>query len=352
MTLRISPSALRAFLECPRRWWLQSVARAARDEPAYLKGGLALDAAVQHYLAPEPPGGNGGAPVPHAQADDELRRLRAILPTPGTVHVQPKLELEDGPFTWQGTLDYLDTSSDAAVVIGDIKRVYAPHAAHTPESLEADIQAQFYAWLVWRLVDVGARPLVGRWLYYVRSNKKSHPVTCIFDRDRVDAWFESVVCPAAERMLALRVETDALQLQHDPDSCESGARCFVRASCPIFEGRMVGDENMSNLDSFIVAVNPPVVTTEPVLATTVEASPEALAMLDVDAEPDPVVALSLESERLNLPRVPAPDVPVAEVARKRKPRVQAPADAADLTDVSTEALCVELRCRGWNVALS
>jgi hypothetical protein len=268
--MKISASALKAYLACPRRYWLEYVRRAPREVPSYVTGGLSLDQAVNDYLAPPPPGGNGGQlslPFPeHA----ELTALKPLLPAPGTVMVQPELRTpapvatwglgEGGPLEVFGKLDALTPPSFERMVIIDVKRVYTKSAALDETTLLDDVQAQLYAWLVWRTY-LPAR-VFGRWTYYVRDTKKAHVVDVEFDRARVEQWTHDVVAPAVRGMLELQERLDALEIEHDPSTCADGKRCFVSNHCPLFRGPMKGEQTVelrkrNKSSKPVVEVNPP-----------------------------------------------------------------------------------------------
>lgn len=208
--------------------------------PAYVTGGSRLDNAVQDYL--QPPGGNGGQlhlPFP----DPELEVLKPHLPAPGSVQIQPHLETTcpgvEGVVIL-GKLDILTPPSFERMCILDVKRVWAKDAMHTEESLLQDVQAQLYAWLVYRAYLPAQ--VFGRWLYCVRGkNPKGIPLDVEFNKDRVDEWFQRVCVPAAQGMKALHEQATVLGVPHEPDGahCDWGRRCFVAAHCPMFKGPLV-----------------------------------------------------------------------------------------------------------------
>jgi hypothetical protein len=264
MPLKISASGLKAYLQCKRRYLLESVVRAPRDVPSYVTGGLGLDQAVNDYLLPPPPGGNGGQLALPFPEHAELAVLKPLLPEPGSVMVQPELRTP-APTSWAGDdvvvygkLDALTPPSFEKMVIIDLKRIYTRSACLTETTLLDDIQAQLYAWLVWRTY-LPAR-VFGRWVYYVRDTKRAHAVDVEFDRGRVEDWVARVVAPAARGMLELQHAASVAAVEHDPDSCNQGRRCFVSASCPLFTGPLKGENTMSEIKLRTrkkVAVNPP-----------------------------------------------------------------------------------------------
>jgi hypothetical protein len=322
--VKISASALKAYLGCKRRYFLESVRRAPREVPSYVTGGLSLDQAVNDYLAPPPPGGNGGQlslPFPeHA----ELAALKPLLPAPGTVVVQPELRTPAPP-SWAGDghevfgkLDALTPPSFERMVIIDVKRVYTKSAALTETTLLDDVQAQLYAWLVWRTY-LPAR-VFGRWTYYVRDTKRAHVVDVEFDRARVEQWTIDMVAPAVRGMLELQERLDALEIEHDPSTCADGKRCFVSRHCPLFRGPMKGEQTVelrkrNKSSKPVVEVNPPTYADEQGdLHSTSEA---AVPAAPLPAAPLPAAPLP-EDERAQSLSSAAVSPDSAEVIRRAR----------------------------------
>jgi hypothetical protein len=275
----LSPSALKAFLACRRSWWLQFSARVDRIVPPYVTAGSALDQVVQDYLT------SGAEPVHLPMGSPELAELAVLkseLPAPGSVLVQKKFTLSCPGLEvlvdiTTGGLDYLTPPNLDLMVIGDLKRIWHKDAAMTPDQLAANEQAQMYAWLVWQVYNPAE--IIWNWTYCVRETRnattgavtrkaKAFCVTVKADRAKVEAWFASVVLPAARAMLEIRDSARAAEaVEHDPTSCEEGARCFVRHHCPLYQGPVRGEQhNMVDLSRFKTNKSSPV----PPLAQAVE----------------------------------------------------------------------------------
>ena len=300
--MKISPSALKAYLQCPRRYFLESVVRAPRDVPSYVTGGLALDQAVNDYLYVPPPGGNGGQLSLPFPLDPEFAVVKPLLPEPGTVLSQPELRTPvppswglEGTHEVYGKLDALTPPSFDRMVIIDMKRIYTRSACLDETTLLDDVQAQLYAWLVWRTY-LPAR-VFGRWVYYVRDTKRAHAVDVEFDRGRVDEWVERVVAPAARGMLELWQAPEAVVVEHDPSSCNDGRRCFVARSCPLFSGPIKGEQIVElRTRKRKVDVNPPsegLVDVREDVTGCVEVRPEAEPLLEqirqIEYDPKPTL---------------------------------------------------------------
>ena len=409
--INISPSALKTFLACPRSWFLQFVAKVPREVPSYVTAGTALDVAVQNYLkyGTESVGADGEDAVSR-----ELAVLKAELPAPKTVLVQERFRVpcpgyEGRAQITTGGLDYMTPPNAELMVIGDLKRIWHQDAAMTAEQLADDVQAQMYAWLLWQ--THAPLEIIWRWTYCVRAvvskegkvtrKAKAFSVDVKADRKRVDDWFDRVVLQAARDMLDIIGPAEAIA--HDPDSCENGGRCFVRAHCALHQGPVKGDihvdlsrfkTNAAKAAEAIVAeaettvewangvhiaINPPPLSVVPSRETdeaviTVDAVEgpgaellEAVPDTVPAPAPDPLEALVRESERLGLynePPVPSATEVASNKRRERAARAAATRRGAPKTEpqeappavtyegvalqaATTESILDELRDRGY-----
>jgi hypothetical protein len=390
--LKVSPSSLKAFLACRRRWYLEYVQRADRIVPSYVTNGSTLDAVVQDYL-------NGKTPVLAAGSPElaELNSLLGELPAPSSVMVQHRFELpcpglEDSVLITTGGLDYMTPPNLDLMVVGDLKRIWHKDAAMTEAQLADDVQAQIYAWFVWQVYNPAE--VVWRWTYCVRETRngttgavtrkaKAFSVDVKADRARVESWFERVVVPAARAMLELKGPTE--QVEHNPDSCEEGARCFVRHHCPLYSGPVRGDNNMVDLSRFRTsarpAINPPAPENNGLTlsgnfgpaaemaaaARDAELEAPVLEVQTVESDAASLAALGLEvvadePETRETEPAPAPDVSLVPApsrkrrrAEKQEPRLDAHEaeviNPPTLEGATTEAIMHELRDRGWHCTL-
>jgi hypothetical protein len=273
------------------------------------------------------------------------------------------------------------------MVVGDLKRIWHKDAAMTEAQLADDVQAQIYAWFVWQVYNPAE--VIWNWTYCARETRngttgavtrkaKAFSVTVKADRARVESWFERVVVPAARAMLELKGPTE--QVEHNPDSCEEGARCFVRHHCPIYTGPVKGDNNMVDLSRFRTsarpAINPPApdagvaaMTQLSLVASNIGPNllPEepVLEVQTVEGDAASLAALGLEvvaDETRETEPAPAPEasiVPAPSRKRRRAEKQEPRLDAHEaevinpptLEGATTEAIMHELRDRGWHCTL-
>lgn len=342
--LKLSPSALKAFLACPRSWFLSHVKRVPRDVPKYVLGGQDLDEAAEHYLAPPeraPKGRQLALRMVSDVTERELEAIKPLLPSPGTVHTQHTMRMPcpgvDGVELY-GKADYMTPPSEF-IVIGDVKRVWDKSAVMTVEQLTADVQLNMYAYLAWELY--GPTTVTGVWTYCVRgTHPKGEAVYAPLSRDVVNTFMHDVAFPAARAMLDL-VSEEADRVAHNPDSCNGGGdRCFVARHCRLYRGQIAtGEDIMSKYRVRKVEVNPPT------------HNPDKQAMLDAQAQTDTVTWSQPQPEIALV----TPDQFIDDLTAPPAPttlELCTPAEAPDsptvpLATATTEQIIAELKDRGY-----
>jgi hypothetical protein len=235
---RLSASKLKRWLSCPRSYFLRYVQGVEEDVRGnYLIVGTAYDLHIQWYLSR---GAQGVQSI-----DPRILRMfeaaRRYLPEPGSVEVQFRYSIShpDGfvvphpeEFVVEGTPDLRRPGW-----LGDTKTTSAPGpgegSAMTEAQLCDDVQFRLYAWCEFQL-DPALTKVNGVWSYVNKDTKpKAWNVAAAVYRRDVEAWFDSVVRPAAAAMAKLHAEYDADRVVANLDSCE---RCWVRAHCSPFDG--------------------------------------------------------------------------------------------------------------------
>jgi hypothetical protein len=389
-------------MRCPRSWYLQFAKRVDRIVPSYVTAGSGLDLCVQKYLS------TGEEAQPNTPDAAELAVLKAELPAPGSVIVQQKFSLpcpglEDSVDIMTGGLDYMTPPNLDLMVIGDLKRIWHQSAAMSAAELADDVQSNWYNWLVWRVYNPAE--IIDRWTYCVRETRnaagkvtrkpKAFSVDSKADRQKTDDWFERVVLHSARQMLELMRASAAVDVEHDPSSCEEGARCFVRHHCSLYQGPIKGEsEIMVDLSRFRtnktpslasavaeqrarIAINPPALTLaaraeseetgavsvaelaayvatlpqpEPLSVTTIEGPGAALLGIVEEDPRDAHVNASIDQRDAERPTEPAPPPEASTEAPKRKrraaravgPALASVVSVTDLSIISTGADTAEV----------
>lgn len=266
--LYISPSQLKSFLACERRWYLESQAGAARDAEAggqYLVFGRLLDEAVERYVADPRVVLAPGALVATVQAarrgdelstvvdekwlelaDRAVRQLRRLavarlLPPTGTsAQHRYRVDVPGVAVTLVGRADFR-----APGRIWDIKSTsdrgpgQGPSAERRPnaltdETLRDDVQTRIYA-VAEFLADPMLASVSARWVYASSTTTAVWAATTFFTRAETLAWFDEHIRPLLPRMLELAASEGLApeEARANPDACR---RCFVRGACSPYDG--------------------------------------------------------------------------------------------------------------------
>lgn len=331
--LFLSPSQLKSFVSCERRWYLESQARAARDSEGggqYLVYGRLVDEAVERLVAkPAAPldADDLVAFVKAARRGDELsgladekwaelaakavaatRRLAGakLLPPAGTPSQHRyRAAVPGAAVTLVGRADFrsvgrvwdLKTTSDRGPGKGPSAE-RAPNAL-TDETLRHDFQARVYA-VAEFFSDPSLASVAVRWVYSSSQTQTQWAATAFFTRAETIAWFDSTIRPHFPRLFELAA-TEGLAPEEARANHDGCARCFIKGSCSPFSGaqhQSDPNERLVTMDLAALrarragAINRPAVappTPEADLVSTLEAS---LAPVDayhtVTAAPDPV----------------------------------------------------------------
>jgi hypothetical protein len=267
--LFVSPSQLKSFVACERRWYLESQAGAPRDGDAggqYLVYGRLVDEAVERLVANPRAVLSASELVAHVKAarrGDELsgltdekwveladkavratRRLEGarLLPPVGTpAQFKYRVEVPWSPVTLVGRADYrsagrvwdLKTTSDRGPGKGPSGE--KPPNALTDVSLREDFQARVYA-----AAEFFAQPTLAsvsmRWVYTSSTTQAVWAATAFFTRAETIAWFDANVREAIfPRMIEL-ASTEGLAVDEARANHDGCARCFIRGACSPFTG--------------------------------------------------------------------------------------------------------------------
>ncbi len=110
--------------------------------------------------------------------------------------------------------------------------------------LADDVQAKMYAWVEF-LLDPDRLSVRADWVYVAKDTRAEWVVTHTFLRADTLAWFDRVIRPVIDAMLAARELNDAHALASNHESCQ---RCFVRNSCSPFAGAQTKENLVMALD--------------------------------------------------------------------------------------------------------
>jgi hypothetical protein len=279
--LFVSPSQLKSFVACERRWYLESQAGAPRDGDAggqYLVYGRLVDEAVERLVANPRVVLSVDALVVAVQSarkgaelsglTDEkwaelaekavraTRRLEGarLLPPTGTpAQFKYRVEVPWSPVTLVGRADYrsagrvwdLKTTSDRGPGKGPSGE--KPPNALTDATLREDFQARVYA-----AAEFFAQPTLAsvsmRWVYTSSTTQAVWTATAFFTRAETLAWFDANVRgPIFPRMIELAA-TEGLAVDEARANHDGCARCFIKGACSPFSGAQQHGTELVNMD--------------------------------------------------------------------------------------------------------
>jgi hypothetical protein len=398
--LFVSPSQLKSFVACERRWYLESQAGAPRDGDAggqYLVYGRLVDQVVEWLVATPR---KALCPtelveaVKAARKGDELstlddvkwnelaikaigaaRRLEGakLLPPTGTpAQFKYRVEVPWSPVTLVGRADYrsagrvwdLKTTSDRGP--GKGPGGDRPPNALTDQTLREDFQARIYA-----AAEFFAQPTLAsvsmRWVYTSSTTQAVWAATTFFTRAETIAWFDANVREAIfPRMIELAA-TEGLAVDEARANHDGCARCFIKGACSPFAGAQqhgTATEGLVNMDLAKLrarragAINRPTVGYAPVAPPPAEDRPtvgyapvapppaedDLVTPLRASLAPSPLAALAAEAAEASGGTIDdrRADVGHAHVGPPGTPGLMLPLQPV-IQPVSSEAPAVALR---------
>lgn len=255
-----SPSQVRTFRRCPRRWWYEKIAgKRPPDKPAALLGKRVHDIA-ERWL-------RGELKIPKRRgellqgADGEAMRIFA----PGRKHLpQPPIDptLIERWVGIPGTCEPFDSNPDGSAIptevvplvgrvdlydpedtipaVVDHKTTGNPDWVATPEQLLEDAQAAVYTrglffthgtfWGTPETPEVFSEVAFRHVYYLTRGRPRSWVVEAVWDRARSDRVFGEVVETLREMApLALEIEDEATK--RNPRACRDYGGCPHKHYC-------------------------------------------------------------------------------------------------------------------------
>lgn len=245
MTLRISPSQIRTFRECPRKWGFDKIDKVPREpNKAAAFGTDVHEFAAEHFRGRK------------ARSDDtRIRRvgLALIGAYKGVEEplVEHYVEVPANGWIYHGYVD-LAWITDGRLTIADHKTSRDPDKwGLTAEDLPFDVQAMVYS--RWG-VELGFTEIDLQWTYVnTQGTCYATPVRATVDRDHVLAEIEKIDVTAAAIVEASKART-AIDLEPEPSACGMYGGCPYAANCPrtkaqilsnVFQGQEKGAETVN-----------------------------------------------------------------------------------------------------------
>lgn len=239
-----SPSQVKTFRRCARKWWYEKVAGLVRPPSPAAELGKRVHDVAERYLL-----GEDLRTIDDLHAAEIFQPGRRFLPTP-PVHpssveywlgepgacepwkYNPKgIGLPTDVVPLVGRVD-LRTTGGGRFVVVDHKTTSDERWARTDEELLEDVQAAVYARPY--ASDAG---VVFRHVYYAtRGRPRAWKAEAVIDRDRSDRLWDGVL-ETLSRMLPASLEAEDRAVDQNRAACRDYGGCPFRDRCTVDERR-------------------------------------------------------------------------------------------------------------------
>lgn len=223
----LSPSQIKMFRACQRKWAFRYVDGVPADSNRFAKLGSEVHKVLEDWL------GQGVAPDIETDAGRIAAAGLKHLPPP-----HPDLEVEAhvkypraDDIALHGYCDLIEPESgDEPPVITDHKTTVHFKWAKTEEDLRGDVQATVYAAAVLHVSH--SDEVVLRWVYYrTRGKAASKLVQVRLSRDDVEAAMEPIDETAREIYAAREAALPAAETDYNAEECNAFGGCDYLALC-------------------------------------------------------------------------------------------------------------------------
>ena len=189
--MKISPTAIKCYRRCPRRWGFQKICGLEEPASTSTDDGTACHQIAEGYLKT---GKLSGNPSYVAIMQEEI----PYLPAPGTCVVEHHVEYELDDVTWHGYVDATHPASRSRI---DHKYVRTFDYNLTPTALAADAQGVIYALAPAPDGEIWDTTVL-RWNYVSKTKRACQPTVAVLRREDALATLRSVWLPLAREMIA------------------------------------------------------------------------------------------------------------------------------------------------------
>lgn len=231
---RVSPTQIKMWLECPRKWFYSYVLQQKQPPTEALKVGTAVHSHLERWLLGEPEERDQYWPLALA-----IMESGYIEPGPHIIGVElattkrSPIGFGDTGVTLNGRIDVVERREDGGLVITDFKTTSAKKWVKSEEELKQDIQALCYGrWA--SLAFSGCNPTTPLTFRLIYVNKKTRAVyevrTEITLRELHNGWtrFTEIV---KEMKAAKSPATDIVNIRPDRSACSNYGGCHVLRTC-------------------------------------------------------------------------------------------------------------------------
>lgn len=214
----VSPSQIKTYRACPRKWYYEKVLRLATESSAAQNAGTALHKEIENYY-------NEGTPPSSAVCQNALAELPSR-----SAGFQPEVELAE-PSLYingvrvKGRIDLVGAPRGSVVEIYDFKTCSSWRYCKTEDELRSDVQQGIYAkWAQDRFPDATAFRVA--LVYMHRQNARVRVVAADLTREDIAGVWAGCV-----ETVELMLQTAGAEVDDVPQNYES---CSEFGGCPYF----------------------------------------------------------------------------------------------------------------------
>jgi hypothetical protein len=237
---KFSPSALKTFKQCPRKWAASRFSGLPRVESAAQEDGTTLHTFAEAFLK--------DGTIPDQTHPMGRLMIEGIphLPRPGTAETEHYFTRTIDGICFHGYIDFLVR---LPVLIGDHKSSSDPQKwGLDAVSIFEDEQVNVYGFEVLEQEDCDEGEI--RWVYYDKRRKRSYPVSVRLRRAEALEWIRKNLVPRAREMLVIReaIENEITNgadrietvnaIANAPKTCDGvGRMCDFGQYCHIYPNK-------------------------------------------------------------------------------------------------------------------
>ena len=223
---RCSPTQVENYQRCPRLWYDQYVLGLKSASTPAQELGTDVHSVLEAYL-------KTGAEPPNTTAGIIAKVGLHLLPKPGTVVVEGKVEIPGAPIPMVGVIDWIDANGASSgtpgiLTVGDHKTSADKKWMKTREQLVGDVQLTSYVHYGFSL-HPGMNIARAVHTYFGTKGSWSEQVSVtILRKKNDDEW--AGVCETIKEMQADAVKDEA-QVRQVPTACGAYGGCHLKDRC-------------------------------------------------------------------------------------------------------------------------
>ena len=249
----ISPSQIKTWRQCRRKWWYEKVAKIRQPSTKSQQLGTDVHELLEHYV-------EHGKVLPDTLAGEIARAALPMVNMDAKCEHQFTIPLIDD-IVATGRIDFTNVG-----VIEDLKTTSDMRYAKSSEELRSDPQAIIYLWAAQNDDVLSFFGPINRFSHLIVQTKAPHKirrVDCELSDEDVEQGMQSV----REDALAMRAASygEVKDLDYNLDACSMFGGCHLRNEClkeGIFWGSPRKDDGMNPLLASLRGNKTPSVSTE------------------------------------------------------------------------------------------